>query len=100
MSVTGLKAWHLRPGSDFYTSASFDAAVLSLPRGAALIAVLGQIDCREVRVRVRVRVRARVRIRVRDRVRVRVRVTSIRRDECRPFPAGVSAKRERNCSSW
>ena len=48
MSVTGLKAWHLRPGSDFYTSASFDAAVLSLPRGAALIAVLGQIDCREV----------------------------------------------------
>ena len=38
MSVTGLKAWHLRPGSDFYTSASFDATVL-------------------VRVRVRVRVR-------------------------------------------
>ena len=47
VTVTGLKAWHLRPASDFYTSTSFDAAVRLLPRGASLIALLGQIDCRE-----------------------------------------------------
>jgi hypothetical protein len=47
VSVTGLKAWHLRPASDFYTSSSFDAALLRLPQGASLIALLGQIDCRE-----------------------------------------------------
>ena len=28
------------------------------------------------------------------------KTASIRRDECSPFPAGVSAKRERSCSSW
>jgi len=32
--VTGLKAWHLREGSDFFPKANFDAAVGSIPDGA------------------------------------------------------------------
>ena len=45
--VTGLKVWHLRPESDFFTKANFEAAVGRVPDGAAVIFAFGQIDCRE-----------------------------------------------------
>ena len=45
--VTGLKAWHLRPGCAFYPRAQFEAAAALLPAGADVIVVLGEIDCRE-----------------------------------------------------
>eukprot|EP00966_Prymnesium_polylepis_P332926 7388401-Prymnesium_polylepis.1 len=45
--VTGLKVWHLRPDSDFFTKANFEAAVERVPDGATVIFAFGQIDCRE-----------------------------------------------------
>ncbi|CAM9963409.1 unnamed protein product, partial [Phaeothamnion confervicola] len=45
--VTGLKHWHLRPANDFYPKAQFYAVTGAIPRGAAVIFVFGEIDCRE-----------------------------------------------------
>ncbi|KAF8068189.1 hypothetical protein HT031_001875 [Scenedesmus sp. PABB004] len=45
--VTGLKAWHLRAGAAFYTAHQFWRAAEALPRGAQVVLVAGEIDCRE-----------------------------------------------------
>ena len=45
--VTGVKAWHLRPGCRFYPAAQWAAAAARLPDGATVIAAVGEIDCRE-----------------------------------------------------
>ncbi len=45
--VTGLKVWHLRPGSRFYPREQFWATVGLLPRGAQAVLIFGEIDCRE-----------------------------------------------------
>jgi len=46
--VTGLKCWHLRAASDFYPKAQLHRlAATKIPRGATVLVVLGEIDCRE-----------------------------------------------------
>lgn len=46
--VTGLKLWHLRDGSRFYTRQGFERTVTScVPSGSQLVLVLGELDCRE-----------------------------------------------------
>eukprot|EP00931_Biecheleriopsis_adriatica_P068300 TRINITY_DN42275_c0_g1_i1.p1 TRINITY_DN42275_c0_g1~~TRINITY_DN42275_c0_g1_i1.p1 ORF type:complete len:905 (-),score=230.45 TRINITY_DN42275_c0_g1_i1:49-2763(-) len=45
--VTGVKIWHLRDKSAFYTKTAFWDRISSLPKGAPVIFVLGEIDCRE-----------------------------------------------------
>jgi hypothetical protein len=45
--VTGVKVWHLRAGSSFYPKSQFWAAARLLPRGAQVVLVIGEIDCRE-----------------------------------------------------
>jgi len=45
--VTGVKAWHLRPGCRFYPAAQWAAAAQRLPDACAVVAVVGEIDCRE-----------------------------------------------------
>merc|ERR1712168_297434 len=45
--VTGLKIWHLRKESRFYTKASYHNALKAIPQGAACVFALGEIDCRE-----------------------------------------------------
>ena len=44
---TGTKIWHLRPDSVFYPKCSFNNAIQFLPKQAAVIVCLGEIDCRE-----------------------------------------------------
>jgi hypothetical protein len=45
--VTGCKIWHLREGSDFFPKANFHAATRSIPDGAPVVCIFGEIDCRE-----------------------------------------------------
>jgi len=45
--VTGVKHWHLRQDSDFYPRANFLSALKSIPEGAEVIFIIGEIDCRE-----------------------------------------------------
>ena len=45
--VTGVKHWHLRPESDFYPKFNFRQAVASIPDGSDVVAIIGEIDCRE-----------------------------------------------------
>ena len=45
--VTGVKQWHLRPDGTFYPKANFMHAVKSIPDGADVVFVVGEIDCRE-----------------------------------------------------
>lgn len=45
--VTGVKIWHLRPGSEFYPKVQFWNTVNALPRGCQAVMLLGEIDCRE-----------------------------------------------------
>lgn len=45
--VTGCKAWHLRPESSFYPKHNFRQAMRRVPRGATVIFLFGEIDCRE-----------------------------------------------------
>jgi len=45
--VTGLKAWHLRPESTFYPKRNFEAVRANLPRGAQVVMLFCEIDCRE-----------------------------------------------------
>jgi tetratricopeptide (TPR) repeat protein len=45
--VTGMKCWHLRPESNFYTKRNFESALRSVPDRARVVFVFGEIDCRE-----------------------------------------------------
>jgi tetratricopeptide (TPR) repeat protein len=45
--VTGLKHWHLRPEGDFYPKIHFERVVKSIPDGAKVVFIFGEIDCRE-----------------------------------------------------
>jgi hypothetical protein len=45
--VTGVKIWHLKKNSTFYTKSAFWERISSIPNGAPVIFVLGEIDCRE-----------------------------------------------------
>merc|ERR1712130_1098947 len=45
--VTGVKIWHLREKSTFYTKFAFWERITSLPAGADVVLILGEIDCRE-----------------------------------------------------
>jgi len=45
--VTGVKHWHLRQDSDFYPRVNFLSALKSIPEGAEVIFIIGEIDCRE-----------------------------------------------------
>merc|ERR1712048_491948 len=45
--ITGLKIWHLRKDSLFYTKTQFNKAVASIPSGSTVMFAFGEIDCRE-----------------------------------------------------
>lgn len=45
--VTGLKIWHLRKESRFYTKSSFHHSLKAIPQGAVCVFAFGEIDCRE-----------------------------------------------------
>ena len=45
--VTGCKIWHLRDNFDFITRTQFWRTMDQLPRGAKVVLVFGEIDCRE-----------------------------------------------------
>jgi len=45
--VTGAKLWHLQPKSKFYTKFAFWEQISSLPKGAPILLILGEIDCRD-----------------------------------------------------
>lgn len=45
--VTGVKQWHLRKDGHFYPKAQFQCAVDSIPSGAEVVVLMGEIDCRE-----------------------------------------------------
>lgn len=45
--VTGVKIWHLRKDSKFYTKSSFQRSVKNIPSGCPVIFLMGEIDCRE-----------------------------------------------------
>ena len=45
--VTGVKLWHLRRDSVFYTKQAFRSTVSPMPAGATAVFTLGDIDCRE-----------------------------------------------------
>ena len=45
--VTGLKHWHMRPDSVFYPKANLYRVLDTLPRGAKVVFLFGEIDCRE-----------------------------------------------------
>ena len=45
--VTGLKHWHLREESVFYPKKSFHRTVAEIPKGADVLFIFGEIDCRE-----------------------------------------------------
>ncbi|GAB5367718.1 hypothetical protein AAMO2058_001255000 [Amorphochlora amoebiformis] len=47
MVVTGLKCWHLRAESRFYTKVNFENAVENIPDNSLVIFGFGEIDCRE-----------------------------------------------------
>ncbi|CAE7258921.1 unnamed protein product, partial [Symbiodinium natans] len=45
--VTGVKIWHLREDSTFYTKSAFWDKLATLPAEAPVMFLLGEIDCRE-----------------------------------------------------
>jgi len=45
--VTGCKVWHLRDASEFFPKYNFHAALKSVPDGAPVVFIFGEIDCRE-----------------------------------------------------
>ena len=45
--VTGVKQWHLRKDSMFYTKETFKRNLASIPDGSEVIFLIGEIDCRE-----------------------------------------------------
>lgn len=46
-AVCLLQLWHLRSGSNHPCAQQLGAAMSGLPRGAQVLLVLGEIDCRE-----------------------------------------------------
>ncbi|CEP00870.1 hypothetical protein PBRA_008182 [Plasmodiophora brassicae] len=49
--ITGVKCWHLRPSSTFFTKSAFWASVDLIPPGADVIVNIGEIDCRDGMIR-------------------------------------------------
>lgn len=47
MLVTGLKCWHMRPESRFYPKINLHNVLAQIPRGADVLFIFGEIDCRE-----------------------------------------------------
>lgn len=47
MLVTGLKIWHLRKESKFYTKSNFRNCLQLIPNGSFCVFAFGEIDCRE-----------------------------------------------------
>ncbi len=47
MLVTGLKCWHMRPESRFYPKVNLHNVLSQIPRGADVLFIFGEIDCRE-----------------------------------------------------
>jgi hypothetical protein len=47
MLVTGLKCWHMRPESRFYPKVNLHNVLARIPRGADVLFIFGEIDCRE-----------------------------------------------------
>lgn len=45
--VTGIKAYHLRQNTRFYPKEAFWTMARTIPRGSYVVAVVGEIDCRE-----------------------------------------------------
>ena len=45
--VTGVKIWHLRPESEFYTKHNFETVSQTIPPGSDVMFNIGEIDCRE-----------------------------------------------------
>jgi len=45
--VTGLKHWHMRPESSFYPRLNLFHVLDTIPRGAHVMFLFGEIDCRE-----------------------------------------------------
>ena len=45
--VTGLKCFHLRPESDFFPKYNFKCVVDTIPDGADVVFMFGEIDCRD-----------------------------------------------------
>jgi hypothetical protein len=45
--VTGVKQWHLRKESNFYTKEIFKRTMASVPDMSEVIFLIGEIDCRE-----------------------------------------------------
>ncbi|XP_066914515.1 uncharacterized protein [Clytia hemisphaerica] len=45
--VTGLKIWHLRQESQFYTKKCYDTSIQQMESGTPCLFILGEIDCRE-----------------------------------------------------
>lgn len=45
--VTGMKCWHLRSDFDFYPKINFYNAIETIPHGAEIVFMFGEIDCRE-----------------------------------------------------
>ena len=45
--VTGCKVWHLREKSEFFPKYNFEHAAKSMPDGAPVVCIFGEIDCRE-----------------------------------------------------
>ena len=45
--VTGCKVWHLRDASDFFPKYNFEHALKTIPDGAPVVFIFGEIDCRE-----------------------------------------------------
>jgi hypothetical protein len=45
--VTGVKCWHLRPSSTFFTKKTMESVMKNIPSGATVVFSVGEIDCRE-----------------------------------------------------
>lgn len=45
--ITGLKCWHLRKHSTFFTKTALENALQKIPVGSTVLFIAGEIDCRE-----------------------------------------------------
>jgi len=45
--VTGMKCWHMREETLFFTKTNFDNVINTIPQSATVIFIFGEIDCRE-----------------------------------------------------
>jgi len=46
-TLLAVQIWHLRPESTFYPKVQFQNALAHIPKGAQVVMLLGEIDCRE-----------------------------------------------------